>query len=171
MPLIPRAQRYLTLMNLWAPRVVIPLPHYNKKWIILMSSSVFPNSTMKNWKKTDAIFGVVEKGLVLIVLLQILGEDGAHLWLLFGSLIGVSSVHSCPNCSVRHIRFSNISHTPRITPVNCIHSIDLIWLFGYQLFQICRTSVSLWDLFLYFWIVNFLSDSFPWIPILPMSKT
>ena len=46
----------------------------------------------------------------------------------------------------------------RITPVNCIHSIDLIWLFGYQFLQICRTSVSLWDLFLYFWKIPILKN-------------
>ena len=39
-------------------------------------------------------------------------------------------------------------------------------------FQICQISVSLWDPFLYFWWnVNFLSNSFPWIQKLVMSKT
>ena len=32
---------------------------------------------MKNWKKTGATFGPVEKGLVLRVLLLILGGDGS----------------------------------------------------------------------------------------------
>ena len=32
MPLISRAQRYLTLMNLWAPPVVIPLPPWCAGW-------------------------------------------------------------------------------------------------------------------------------------------
>ena len=39
----------------------------------------------------------------------------------------------------------------RIYPVTCIHSINLIWLSDYQLFQICQTSVSKWDHSLYFW--------------------
>ena len=39
-------------------------------------------------------------------------------------------------------------------------------------FQISRTSASTWDSVLYFWYnVNFLSNSFPWIQMLPMSKT
>ena len=58
----------------------------------------------------------------------------------------------------------------RITPVNCIHWSHLIVLLS--TFQICRTSVSLWDLFLYFWWhVNFPVNSFPWSQMLPMSKT
>ena len=49
----------------------------------------------------------------------------------------------------------------RIYPVYCIHSINLNCLFGSL--QICRKSVSLWDLFLCFWWnVNFLSNSLPW---------
>ena len=67
---------------------------------IIMSSTIFPNSTMKNWKKTGATFGIVEKGLVLDVLLLVLGGGGSLLWLRFGSLIVVSAVHSCPICSV-----------------------------------------------------------------------
>ena len=67
-----------------------------------------------NWKKTtNATFGIDEKGLVLVVLLQILGGDGSLLWLLFGSQIGISSVHSCPTCSVRYTSFSDISHIPQ----------------------------------------------------------
>ena len=66
---------------------------------------------MKNWmkKKTDATLGIVEKGWVLVVLLLILGGDGWLMWLPFGSLIGVSSVHSCP-ISVWDTMFSHISH-------------------------------------------------------------
>ena len=53
----------------------------------------------KKKEKQPTIFGVVEKGLVLVVLLGILGGDGSLMLLLFGSLIGVSSVHSCSiNC-------------------------------------------------------------------------
>ena len=37
----------------------------------------------------------------------------------------------------------------RITTVSCIHWSHLIVLLS--TFQICRTSVSLWNLFLYFW--------------------
>ena len=50
--------------------------------------------------------------------------------------------------------------------------MNLIWLSDYQLFQACRTSVSKWDYSLYFWWnVIFLSNSFPWIQMLPMLKT
>ena len=39
-------------------------------------------------------------------------------------------------------------------------------------FQICQTSVSWWDPFLYFGLnVNFLRNSSPWIQMLPMLKT
>ena len=49
--------------------------------------------------------------------------------------------------------------------------MDLIWLFGYQLFRYVEHLFH-WDLFLYFWWnVKFLSNSFPWIQMLPMSKT
>ena len=66
---------------------------------------------MKNWKKkkTNATFGIDEEGLVLVVFLQILGGDRSLWWLLFGSQIGVSSVHSCPICSVRYTGFFPIS--------------------------------------------------------------
>ena len=67
----------------------------------MSSTRFYPISTIKNWKKkTDATFGTVEKRLVLVVLLLILGGNGASLLVLLGSLIGVSSVHSCPMCSV-----------------------------------------------------------------------
>ena len=69
---------------------------------------------MKSWKKkTNATFGIDEKGLVLVVLLQILGGDGSCLWLLLGSLIRVSSVHFRLICSVRYTSFSYISRTPQ----------------------------------------------------------
>ena len=39
-------------------------------------------------------------------------------------------------------------------------------------FQICQTSVSKWDRFLFFFEMKiFVSNSFPWIQMLPMSKT
>ncbi len=69
---------------------------------------------MKNWKnKTDTTFGIDEKELVQVALLQIRGGDGSQLWLLFGSLIGVSSVHFCLICSMRFTSCSYISHTPQ----------------------------------------------------------
>ena len=62
---------------------------------------------MRYWKKkkTNATFGIDEKGLVQVVLLQILGGDGSLLLMLLGSLIGVSSVHFCLICSVRYTSF------------------------------------------------------------------
>ena len=42
-------------------------------------TSFYPTATMKNWKTTDATFGIVEKGWVLVVLLLILGGDGSLL--------------------------------------------------------------------------------------------
>ena len=39
------------------------------------------------------------------------------------------------------------------------------------IFQICRTSVSLWDLFNSWWNANCLSNSSPWIQMLAMLKT
>ena len=64
-------------------------------------------------EEEDATFGIDEKGLVQVALLQILNGDGSLLWLLFGSLIGVSSVHSCPIRSVRYTSFPDISHVPQ----------------------------------------------------------
>ena len=97
---------------------------YNK--LKNMSSTSFdPTATIKNWKKkTDATFGIDEKGFVLVVLLQILGGDGLLLWLLFGSLIGVWSVHSCPNCSVWDTIFLIsliflIGQAVRVYPLQC----------------------------------------------------
>ena len=54
---------------------------------------------------------------LLHLILEILGGDGAYLSVLLGSLIGVSSVHSCPICSVRYTCFSDISHISPITGV------------------------------------------------------
>ena len=74
----------------------------SKKWIELMSSTSFwtyPSSTRNHLRMKGAIFVFVEKDWVLHVLLQILDGDGFWLWLRFGSLIGVSSVHSCLICS------------------------------------------------------------------------
>ena len=56
----------------------------------------------------------------------------------------------------------------RIFPINCVHSRDLIWL---SISQICRTSVSLWDLLYFWWNANCLCFSSPRIQMLPMSKT
>ena len=59
---------------------------------------------MKNWKKTtDAIFGIDEKGRVLVILLLILVGDGSLMLLLFGSLIGSLTGAFLPDLSsVRH---------------------------------------------------------------------
>ena len=71
-----------------------------------------------------------------------------------------------------------LHHQPKINtsmknlPVNCIHSIDLVWLFGYQLFRNVEHLFHCEIVPLYFWWnVNCLSNSFPWIQMLPMSKT
>ena len=52
-----------------------------QKIIIMSSTSFHFTSTMKYWKKkkTNATFGVDEKGWVLVVLLQILDGDGSLL--------------------------------------------------------------------------------------------
>ena len=69
---------------------------------------------MRYWKqKTNATIGIDRKELVQVALLQIRGGDGSLLRLLFGSLIGVSSVHSYPICSVRYTSFPDISHIPQ----------------------------------------------------------
>ena len=49
---------------------------YNKLSKKMSSTNFYPTATMKNWK-TDATFGIDEKGLVLVVLLLILGGDGS----------------------------------------------------------------------------------------------
>ena len=51
-------------------------------------------------KMTNVTFGISKEELVKIALLQIHGGDGAYLWVLLGSLIGVSSAHFCLICSV-----------------------------------------------------------------------
>ena len=40
---------------------------------------------------------LVERNRLQVALLQTHGEDGAYLLMLLGSLIGVSSVHVCPD--------------------------------------------------------------------------
>ena len=71
-----------------------------------------PTATTKNWKKkTDATFIIDRKKSVLVVLLLIRGGDGSLMWLVLGSLIGVSSVHFCLMCSVRFSSFSYIFRT------------------------------------------------------------
>ena len=78
------------------------------------STNFHSTAAMRYWeKKTNATFGLDKKELVQVSLLQIRGGDGAYLWLLLGSLIGVSSVHFCLICSVRCTIFSKISSTPQ----------------------------------------------------------
>ena len=79
-----------------------------KTQIIMSSTSVHSTATMTYWKKkkTNATFGIDEKELVQVALLQIHCGDGAHLSVLLGRLIGVSSVHFCLICSVRFTSFS-----------------------------------------------------------------
>ena len=47
----------------------------------MSSTSLDSTTTMKSWKKkkTNATFGIDEKGLVQVVLVQILGGDGSLL--------------------------------------------------------------------------------------------
>ena len=88
----------------------------------------------------------------------------------------VSKVLCCDEfLSVTQHEFENVRETDdffitdrrcqfpwRIIP-NCIHSTDFNWFFGCPISQICRTSVSLWDNFQYFWWkVNYRSNAFPW---------
>ena len=130
----------------------------------MSSTSFYPTATMKNWKKKmDATFGIDEKGLVLVVLLQILGGDGSLLWLLFGSLIGVSSVHSCPICSVRYTSFSDISHNPQrmgsrsglpvpIYPLRCTSPrSSQYWVANHDILDVVGSDrelhqISFWDI-------------------------
>ena len=63
-----------------------------------------------------------------------------------------------------------------LTKDYCFHgeSSQLIWDTPPKIstFEMCRTFSLKWDLNLYFWWnVNFRSNSFPWIQMLPMSKT
>ena len=62
---------------------------------LLSSTNVRSTATMKCWMKktSNATFGFDKGELVQVALLQIHDGDGAYLCL--GSLIGVSSVHSC----------------------------------------------------------------------------
>ena len=87
------------------PSAVNDLATTNSK-IIMISTSFHSTATMRYWKKkkTNATFDIDKKELVQVVLLQIHGGDGSQLWL-FGSLIGVSSVHFCLICSVRYASF------------------------------------------------------------------
>ena len=66
---------------------------------------------MRYWKKkTNATFDTDENRLVQVDLLLVLGGGGSLLWLLFGSLIEVSSVHFCPICSVWYFPVFPCSH-------------------------------------------------------------
>ena len=93
---------------------VLPQQFFSKK---MSSTSFHSTATMRYWKKkkkkTNATFGIDEKGWVLVVLLLILGGDGSLMWLRFGSLIGVSSVHFCPICSVRYQCFWYLSYSSK----------------------------------------------------------
>ena len=82
MPLMSRAQRYLTLMN------------------FMSSTNGHSTATMMCWMKktTNAISDTGRKESVQVALLQTHGEDGASLLMLRWSLIGVSSVHCVQMC-------------------------------------------------------------------------
>ena len=109
---------------------------YNKlKTLIMSSTSFHSTATMKYWKKkkkTNATFGIDEKGWVQVALLQIRGGDGSKLWLLLGSLIGVSSVHFCLIVSVRYTSSSYISRAPQrvgiLGPANFELRITIYWV-------------------------------------------
>ena len=61
-------------------------------------------ATMMCWMKktTYAISDTGRKESVQVALLQTHGEDGAYLYVLLGSLMGVSSVNFCPICSLTY---------------------------------------------------------------------
>ena len=82
MPLISRAQKCLTLMNL------------------MSSTSDRSTATMVCWMKktTHAISDTARKESVQVALLQTHGEDGASLLMLRWSLTRVSSVHFVQMC-------------------------------------------------------------------------
>ena len=82
---------------------------------IMSSTNFHSTATMRYWKmkKTNATFGIDEKRLVQVVLLQIHGGDSSWLWLVLGSRIEVASVHFCLICSVRFFNFCDISRTPQ----------------------------------------------------------
>ena len=64
-------------------------------------------------EEEDATSDIDKEESVQVALIQTHGGDGAYLQVLLGSLIGVSSVHSCLICSVRYTIFSYISRTPQ----------------------------------------------------------
>ena len=113
-------------------------------------TSLCTNSTMKN-RKTGATFGTVEKGLVLHVLLIL----GSSLWLQdSGSLIEVSSVHSCPICSVWDTNVFDISNIPHgiggrnglpvpIYPLRCTSRSSQFWVVSYDVLDLVRHDRSL----------------------------
>ena len=95
MPLMPRAQRCLTLTN------------------FMSSTRNRSTSTMMCWMKktTNAISDTARKGSVL----QTHSEDGAILLMLRWSLIGASSVHFCQMCWERSTNSSCISYIRQTT--------------------------------------------------------
>ena len=56
-------------------------------------------------EEEDATSDIDKEESVQVALIQTHGGDGAYLQVLLGSLIGVSSVHSCLICSVRYTIF------------------------------------------------------------------
>ena len=80
-----------------------------------MSSTSFwtcPSSTRNHLRKNGATFHIVEKEWVLHVLRLILGGAGFWLWLQLGCLIEVTSVQSCPICSMWDTTVLDISRIP-----------------------------------------------------------
>ena len=77
--------------------------------------------------------------------------------------------------------YERLMTSSSLTRDNCFHEelSQLIWdtpkshpIVPISTVQISRTSALKWDLSLYFcWHVNFLSNSFAWIQMLPRSKT
>ena len=54
--------------------------HVGRSRLPSAATSFHSTATMRYWKKkTSATFGIDENGLVQVVLLQILGEDGSYL--------------------------------------------------------------------------------------------
>ena len=54
-------------------------------------------------------------------------------------------------------------------PTNCFQSRDLI-LLRHQSCRLCRTFVWVWDLLCLRWTDNCFGNSFPWIPLIPLSQ-